>query len=271
MNMNVYLEIQLDTCNALEREKSIAAWFDDAYRRLFTALHADDVADMGVWTSSLARREDDPMTYYGTPDALISVLTRLGNPPYWAQLSCESGETEVSRARVAHPMSDGSHSIASAAVDWRDEMLARPNVCALLVDFLAQVAGEANPAFGRIEYRQFSDRSNLDVALRRKPRQFLPESRRLLRGYAWTTILPEELVARLGGVKRLVASEAFFRVVALPAGGALVQATPTLSDYADPEMEKVFCALAPVLPAGTPKSHPAFPGVRFVPTDAASV
>ncbi len=97
------------------------------------------------------------------------------------------------------------------------------------------------------------------------------ESRNTLRGYAWVTILPEELLRRIGGTATLEKSGAFFRVCPLPAGGAMLQASPTVASCTDSVLEAVFRSLARVLPRGVPSPHVAFPGVRFIPQDAGVV
>jgi hypothetical protein len=51
----------------------------------------------------------------------------------------------------------------------------------------------------------------------------------------------------------------------------LLQASDTLAGYTDQVMQRVFEALAPVLPPGEPRPDPAYPEMRFVPRDAAGV
>ncbi|MET8291129.1 hypothetical protein ABZV80_38900 [Streptomyces sp. NPDC005132] len=129
----------------------------------------------------------------------------------------------------------------------------------------------SNPVFGRIEWRNFNEVTNLDAVLLRKRRTSLREGRRFLRGYAWVTVCPAELTERLGGTAVLEDSGAFHRVLPLRAGGVLLQASATMAGYTDQVMERVFEVLAPVLPPGEPSPDPAHPYLRFVPRDAATV
>jgi hypothetical protein len=157
------------------------------------------------------------------------------------------------------------HAEAAVTVDPEDAA-----ACAVLVEFLRDALDACNPTFGRVELNNFNELTNLDAVLRRKRRKSLRESRQFVRGYAWVTVCPAELSARLGGPAALAASGAFHRVVPLRAGGVLLQASETLAGYTDTVMERVFVALAPVLPEGEPHPDPAYPYMRFVPRDAAA-
>ncbi|WRZ87699.1 hypothetical protein OHB54_00485 [Streptomyces sp. NBC_01007] len=139
------------------------------------------------------------------------------------------------------------------------------------MDVLHAALDASNPLFGRIEWNIFYELPNLDAVLRRRRRTSLREGRQFLRGYAWVTVCPAELAARLGGAAALEDSGAFHRVLPLRAGGVLLQASATMDGYTDQVMERVFEALAPVLPPGEPSPDPARPYMRFVPRDAATV
>lgn len=108
------------------------------------------------------------------------------------------------------------------------------------------------------------------MVLNRRHKQSLNDSRRLLRGYGLATVVPAELVDRLGGVRELADTGAFVRVEPLRAGGVVLQATATLPQYDDEAMRRVFRALAPVLPPGTPRPVPGYEDVRVVYEDAAA-
>jgi hypothetical protein len=56
----------------------------------------------------------------------------------------------------------------------------------------------------------------------------------------------------LGGIEAVRKSGAFASAIELPSGGAVLQATPRLSEYEGDAVRKVFEALAPVLPADAP-------------------
>ncbi|WP_339134481.1 hypothetical protein WJM95_33105 [Streptomyces sp. f51] len=67
------------------------------------------------------------------------------------------------------------------------------------MDFLYAVLDGSSPLYGHIEWDDFDELTNLDAVLRRKRRTSLREGRQFLRGYAWVTVCPAELAARLGG------------------------------------------------------------------------
>jgi hypothetical protein len=206
-----------------------------------------------TWTPSAAASWENRPTFR-TPPRLV--------------LMCD--KREAGSVTSAHILKDGEHSRLSTSLPYGSAALSDPQRCGHLVDAVAQALNQADPAFGYVEYDQFSETSNLDVALRRNPNDYLGTSRCLLRGYAWTTICPEELVGRLGGVDSLRATGAFTRVLPLERG-AVLQSTETVAGFSDDAMNAVFEALGPVLPPGMPKFDPAFPDIRYVPRDASAV
>lgn len=84
----------------------------------------------------------------------------------------------------------------------------------------------------------------------------------IARSYSWVTVVPAELVGRLGGAGRLRATGAFVAVEELPSGGLWLQATETPAHYAEDAVHRVFQALAPALPVGQPRRDPADENVR---------
>ncbi|WJV46671.1 hypothetical protein [Streptomyces flavofungini] len=260
--MDVHMEVWLDGPAAVRAARA-KQWFVTCGDRLFPDCSSANTA----WSASLVRHEDDPPEIFEGAGRQHEFLDELARPHYWAQLQFgDTGDDGRVRSSAAYPA--GDFTALSTAVDCGGRSWADTRFCERLVETVVAAADEADPTFGRIEYREFSDRSNLDIALRRKKRVFLTEARDVLRGYAWVTVCPEGLLGRLGGLRALESSGAFHRVIPLSAGGAVLQASGTMAGYTDPVMEGVFGALAPVLPAGVPSDHPAFPGVRFVRRDA---
>ncbi|MDQ1012636.1 hypothetical protein QFZ82_007121 [Streptomyces sp. V4I23] len=128
-----------------------------------------------------------------------------------------------------------------------------------------------NPAFAWLGAdAPASEETNLDWVLGRRVRDSVREARKLLRGYSWTTVCPEELSQRLGGPDALAASGAFHAVFPLRAGRAVLQATRTAAEYTDDAVRRVFEALHPVLPPGMPRFDPAHPDLRYFPADASA-
>jgi hypothetical protein len=80
----------------------------------------------------------------------------------------------------------------------------------------------------------------------------MPQVRRLLRGYGWLTIASPEVGERLGGVDALRGTGAFAEVARTRSGSYWLQATTDPHAYGMAEAERVFRAVAPVLPPGMP-------------------
>ncbi|MFD9908502.1 hypothetical protein [Streptomyces sp. NPDC059063] len=261
--MNVYIDVWLDG-NAGDRARAAARWFDTCLRRLFSGNFSSGPA----WVGSLAWGEDDPLEQFsGGVERRDQFVVELSRPHYWAQL--ELGEEgESGRIGSSSAYFGGEFTSLSVALPCGGRVMSDASRCAELVECVTEAASTVNPTFGRIEQGQSLDRANLDIALRRKRRTYLAEARESLRGYAWVTVCPEELLDRLGGWERLASVGAFHRVIPLAAGGAVLQASETLAGYSDAVMEGVFRTLSPVLPSGVPSAHVAFPGVRFFPEDA---
>ncbi|MEU8303534.1 hypothetical protein AB0C84_08210 [Actinomadura sp. NPDC048955] len=135
--------------------------------------------------------------------------------------------------------------------------LRRPDVAARWCGVLLDTARSVDPSFGHLADDGKQGKTALDRALRRGLlSDSVRQGRSLLRGYSWVTVCPGELVERLGGVGRLEDSGAFARVVALPGGGAWLQATDDYGAYDEAAVERVFDVLSLVLPPGMPKRLP---------------
>ena len=92
----------------------------------------------------------------------------------------------------------------------------------------------------------------------------IADSRRVLRGYTWVTVLAEQLSERLGGEGALRASGAFRDVETLPNGSVWLRATPTINEFTNDKIRKVFDTLAPVLLTGLAISRFAAESYRAV-------
>jgi hypothetical protein len=75
----------------------------------------------------------------------------------------------------------------------------------------------------------------------------LGADRDVLYRYAWVTIIPPELAARLGGAATLTSSGAFVDVSELPGGSVWLRATRTIEEFDNARSSAVAEALAPVL------------------------
>ncbi|MBM0226520.1 MULTISPECIES: hypothetical protein [Micromonospora] len=128
------------------------------------------------------------------------------------------------------------------------------------VDFLTEVLADADPAYGEINKDVGDEGSTeLDKSLRRDSDVSLKQSRQVLRGYSWVTVVPGELVERLGGADAIESAGAVAEVRRLAAGGVLLRATRTPEEYDDLAMQRLFRMLAPVLPPGQPRDLPGWP------------
>ncbi|HVK23182.1 MAG TPA: hypothetical protein VM677_17640 [Actinokineospora sp.] len=121
-----------------------------------------------------------------------------------------------------------------------------------IVEFLDSMISDTDPAFGCVSTRfAMQEDTELDYAMGRRYDESLACSREYLRGYSWITLVPNELVHRLGGAKT-IKNAGFHRVVPHFSGAAIIVAAPTGEEYPD-SVPGLFRTLAPVLPPGKPK------------------
>ena len=122
-------------------------------------------------------------------------------------------------------------------------------------DALRGLAEVSNPVYGEIGYPGSGHCTGLERAMRSWGLfDTYPRARRHLRGYNWVTVIPREILEQLGGIEDLQATGAFAEVLALPSGGAWLQATPDFLDYGDDtSVRRVFLAVARALPPGLPQ------------------
>ncbi|SNY28584.1 hypothetical protein [Paractinoplanes atraurantiacus] len=146
----------------------------------------------------------------------------------------------------------------------------------------AAFADRVNPGYGQIGYHQWRGGTAVEQAVdrwapdraRRGPEHTIGRCRETLRGYDWVTVVPAELVGRLGGAGGLAASGAFAEVRPLARGGVLLRTTAGFRDHTAITAEPAFRALAPVLPPGRPHlidRGPTFPPLAIVDEDPAAL
>jgi hypothetical protein len=261
--MDIYIDLHFDRLSG-SRDEITSHWFKVSLQSI-----CRDLLDLRTpWFASVTPVEGEEPVRFRSADKPERFTEEIRDPFYAAQVIFFDGENEQGRLSSMPMGPFAEHSVVSMSLRCTESAIADPDFCHSLVNAVSDAASLANPTFGRVEDQRSTDRSNLDIALRRKPRVFLQGSREILRGYAWVTVCPAELVPRVGGIERLRNSGAFRRVIPLRSGGMLLQSTETLAEYSEHTMERVFEALAPALPPGMPKEHPAFPDVRFVARDA---
>lgn len=155
-----------------------------------------------------------------------------------------------------------------------ESRLKQPKFQRSLLTFVKSVADQVNPAYGQCEYDDPLGRSALELTLvpPRLPEDTVPNSRQVLRGYSWLTVCPQQLAEQLG-VESVRASGAFHQVEPLKSGGLWLVATSDYRDYDQPAVERVFEAVAPVLPPGLPRrlDQHGHPPDRVALRDATSV
>jgi hypothetical protein len=125
---------------------------------------------------------------------------------------------------------------------------------------LDPIADRVDPGFGQISYWLDGGRTPLErwsVARdfppdQRDPQYSIARNRDRLRGYAWLTILSQEVADKVGGPRALTATGAFAEVKELSHGGLWLLATPDFTEYNMKSAEAVYGALAPALGPGTP-------------------
>ncbi|MFE6482471.1 hypothetical protein ACFVGN_05960 [Streptomyces sp. NPDC057757] len=273
--MEVHIEATLDERSAGSRGDAFARWFRAAVDSFFPDPSA--FTDSSILVDELFEGGGEELRTKGVWDNWPALEESLRRYPFWSDLTFHSPVDHeydtidvVGRVNGTYLRSDGSYAALSVGTA-AGERIGDPEFCTRIVDFLAEALDGTDPAFVRVEYLNFSDTTDLEAGLRRARRKSLRESRSYLRGYAWVTGVPSELVARLGGREGLAATGAFYRVEELSSGGLLLQATETLAGYSDHAMRGIFTALAPVLPPGIPHEDPAHPEMRLVLEDASGV
>lgn len=269
--MDIYVEATLDSRTATPPGAAEVRWFATALSGpLAHLVRAEEHGD--VITRTLIQKspsgKDTKFAHLGRNRPLLDGA--LAMRPEWAVTEFY-GDDVLGRV-LARRVCPGE-SFSQLVIGLRADPAQRSDTrfCSAVVEFLATALDEVNPLFARIEHDIFDDETNLDIALLRDSCESIQLGRTHLRGYAWVTVCPEELVRRLGGSGELQQRGAFARVIPLRSGGALLQASETLAGYTDDAMRKVFEALAPVLPPGEPTPDPAYPEVRFVPQDPGSL
>jgi hypothetical protein len=201
------------------------------------------------------RPESVPYRPYST-EAWADLLRALDGVPSLAALECSANDNV---GGSGGPFLDLTLRRIGGAGTWlilevlgSPEMLgAGPQRSALLA-FLRAAAEHANPVHGEVSWGKGLLPSVLEAALGTDPASTLPQGRRELRGYAWLTVIPEEIGARLGGVRGLRASGAFVEVERLGGGGYWCRAAARLEDYDQAAADRVFDAVAAALPPGEP-------------------
>lgn len=128
--------------------------------------------------------------------------------------------------------------------------LSSPELQDRWVSALRDQADSVRCTFGCIADDGVQGRTALETALGRSAAAAIAASRDTLRGYSWTTVCGAEIAQRLGGTDGLRREDAFFEVAELSSGGLLLRATETHAEYDEERIERVFRALAPVLPEG---------------------
>jgi hypothetical protein len=197
-------------------------------------------------------------------------LGQLADPPHDATLGTahlqdengdEPGYPESPRVRMLAFRDKLAADWLRLSFDAPETSLNDPDRQQSWLAFIREIVDNLNPAFGIVDYEYDflygqtaveATVADLSIALTKEGKVV---SRRVLRGYDWLTICPQELVARLGGVRALAASGAFHQVEELRGGGLWLLATADYRDYDEAATDRVFRALAPVLPGGLPVHH----------------
>jgi hypothetical protein len=130
-------------------------------------------------------------------------------------------------------------------------------VLAAMVELAVRLGNATDLAYGQITFNDHGPGfcyTRLDFALHRDPYKSADESRTVLRGYEWITILPSQLLRAAGGADALRSSGAFVDVVELT-HGALLRATNTPYEFTTTRATAVWEAVRPILPPPTGHSR----------------
>jgi hypothetical protein len=212
--------------------KSLQAWSSKNWER-FLGQAADVSVEMSAKFSTLNR-----LGHAGEPSLTVSAYRpRLREARQWLRLDASY---VVGSLGGTSPIPDEVHD------RWREFVVSQAKQSPPPVDgFVADDAFDAG-----------TTRTPLEARTQRFPRETLPLTDSEVRGYSWITVVSLGIVQRLGGVEALRATEAFTDVIPLPAGGAVLRATPRLSQYEGAAVRRVFDALGPVLPGKAPQPDP---------------
>jgi hypothetical protein len=224
--------------------------------------------------TSQDKGDPSPCVTY-SPDAWDGFLLSLGRVPSLATLECNANDDDGDSVRgpylgfVVSRIDSGEGTWLVLSVKGSPEMLVPEQRRSVLLDLLRGAAERSNPVHGEVYWGQKPTRGLYEEATGSSPFDSLPRARRALRGYAWLTILPEEIGMRLGGVDGLRASGAFVEVLHLGAGGYWCRATEAPETYDSAAAERVFDVVAAALPPGRPNMWRVIPPNVLSPRDPA--
>ncbi|MFI5648113.1 hypothetical protein [Kitasatospora sp. NPDC051705] len=120
-------------------------------------------------------------------------------------------------------------------------------------ELLRDFAQEVDPSYAQIGYARTLGRTEHEERVGPPlPGMTLPQSRRLLRGYEWLTVVPREIARELGGTAALAAG-GFHEVAELPGGAVLIRVTPEFDGFTGEAVERTWRVLKPALRPGVPK------------------
>jgi hypothetical protein len=149
---------------------------------------------------------------------------------------------------------DEDKSFAQLILAFSEQVLVDHAAQGRVLETVRRVADGTNPAFGAIGYGGDSTRTEFEFAMRSYGAfAEYPTARRYLRGYDWTTVIPKEIVADLGGLHSLADSGAFHQVHSLASGAVMAVAMQTFAEYGDAPAGRVFKTVARALKPGLPK------------------
>jgi hypothetical protein len=280
-------ELDIAYSSPEEFAEIVLAWFGEGVKFL-----AEDISEEILAGPPLKRTfpkgvisEEDPAFSYRPPPLWgeIFVMYPPRNKVYSKPYSHTSLERlallapELRHASISlHRITDGSMSRHSLQVDREGEEQGHARLIVQItadadgdytarrpeIVFMRRFAGRHVPAFGHISYVSDSPagQTELEDRLRRRVRDSLHAWDRYLRGYSWVTVVPAVLAGRVGGAAGLPEAGAFVTVEELPAGGVWLEAASRWSEYRGERVERVFEALAPLLPPGMPRRPVPPPG-----------
>jgi hypothetical protein len=206
--------------------KSLRAWSPKNWER-FLSQATDVSVEMSAKFSTLNR-----FGHAGVPSLTISAYRQ--RPPEARQWLRVDATYTVGTLGESDPIPD------EVSESWREFLLTQVERWPAVFGFLADDTSGAGT------------RTPLEASRATFPEDTLPLSDSQVRGYSWLTVTSAGVLQRLGGINAVRTSGAFANAVELPSGGAVLQATPRLSEYEGQAVRRVFEALAPVLPTDTP-------------------
>jgi hypothetical protein len=179
-------------------------------------------------------------------DSFAAFLTKVDD-------TIDHAETSGTGGFVTYRVSSRDRDYAQLTYTVAEPRLREPAFTHLLLDLVQSMVRRVEPLYGQIGYQRHTETALIRQHPTLQPPYAVAEAHaQPVLGYDWVTMVPDAVGVALGGEPALRDSGAFAAVTRLDRGGWFLVSTPSLFQYDMAAAERVFAALAPSLPTGTP-------------------